>query len=194
MIGDKGEGENNEHLVGKITGFTGSAGSGLGTIFIDGKPIMCENSTTVRALDDAFGNVITKDHSVNTSSIIGRTIVYSIGDYGLLEWFRPIDPEDLLVDPPLQTDQPSKKSSEMKCASCEKLLEGEEPFTGEFRTHYEGEPLCETCYYEADVDATVVQSDREEQIITSTRNETDGEFWVSWHSTDAWRGYYETHF
>lgn len=29
-------------------------------------------------------------------------------------------------------------------------------------------------------------------IISHARNETDADFGVSWHSTDPWRGYYET--
>jgi len=29
-------------------------------------------------------------------------------------------------------------------------------------------------------------------IISGTRNETEGDFRVEWHSTDPWRGYYET--
>jgi hypothetical protein len=28
--------------------------------------------------------------------------------------------------------------------------------------------------------------------ISHTRNETEGDFRVKWHSTDPWRGYYET--
>lgn len=173
--------ENNGELdwsVGEITGFVALAGSGLASIFIDGLPVLCENTMTIRALDDAFENFVGKDLSINVDAIVGQKIVYSVGDYGLLEWFSPVDSEDVAEE----------------CASCERLLgDNDEKYFGELRTYYEGQPLCESCYYESDADATVVRADSEQEVITSTRNETEGDFWVSWHSTDAWRGYYETH-
>jgi hypothetical protein len=87
MFGDSNI-EEEEHLVGEITGFAGLAGSGLATLFIDDSPVLCENTTTVRALEAAFGNIIGEGHTVNISSIIGQTIIYSVNSYGLLKWFR----------------------------------------------------------------------------------------------------------
>lgn len=80
---------------GKIIGFHGTWGSGLGYLSIkreDGvvETISCENAPTVRALDDAFGNVI-KDHMVDNKAIEGKEIYYSIGDFGLLEAFTPVE-------------------------------------------------------------------------------------------------------
>lgn len=80
----------------------------------------------------------------------------------------------------------------MKCSSCEGKIE-EEPFYGDENTFYEGKSLCEICYYEDEPCAVVLYNkDEERRIISGTRNETDGDFSVDWHSTDPWRGYYET--
>jgi len=81
---------------GKIMGFSGSWSSGIGYLNIrreDGivESIPCENAPTVRALDSAFGDVITKAHTVNQKAIKGKNIYYSVGDFGLLEGFTPVD-------------------------------------------------------------------------------------------------------
>ncbi len=61
-------------------------------------------------------------------------------------------------------------------------------------TEYEGQPVCETCYYEDEPAATLFYDDDDTPCrISSIRNETEGQFWVTWHSTDAWRGYYDLH-
>ena len=81
----------------------------------------------------------------------------------------------------------------MKCAVCNKRIKRSEAYSGDKDTFYEGKPLCETCYYENEPAATVVYNrDDEPHIISYTRNETEGDFTVEWHSTDPWRGYYET--
>jgi len=73
--------------VGTITGFSGSWGSGLATLFVDGVPIPCDNGATVRALASCFEDVITSGHCVNVSALIGKRIRYGMDDFGLcLGW------------------------------------------------------------------------------------------------------------
>lgn len=76
----------------------------------------------------------------------------------------------------------------VKCEMCDNE-------TDDGLTDLEGKPVCDTCYYEAEPEATVFYNgDKEEpRVITSTRDETEGDFRTSWHSTDGWRGYYEVH-
>lgn len=81
----------------------------------------------------------------------------------------------------------------MRCAICDTTVRRSEAYFGDRRTPYESKPLCETCYYEDEPAATVLYGrDNNPHIISNTRNETEGDFAVSWHSTDPWRGYYQT--
>jgi len=81
----------------------------------------------------------------------------------------------------------------VKCTICDQRIKKSEAYFGDKGTFYEGKPLCETCYYEDEPAATVFYGrDDEPHIISYTRNETEGDFTVQWHSTDPWRGYYET--
>jgi hypothetical protein len=81
----------------------------------------------------------------------------------------------------------------VRCESCDSKIRRDEAYHGDSGTLYEGKPLCETCYNEDDACATVSYGrDETPYIISSSRNETDGDFSVKWHSTDPWRGYYET--
>ena len=81
----------------------------------------------------------------------------------------------------------------MKCSICEEKIKKTEAYLGDKGTFYENKPLCESCYYEDEPCATVLyKRDEQPYVISSTRNETGGDFSVSWHSTDPWRGYYET--
>jgi len=81
----------------------------------------------------------------------------------------------------------------VKCYICDKRIKKSEAYFGDKGTPLEGKPLCEDCYYEDEPCATVFYSkDDMPYIISEARNETDGDFSVSWHSTDLWRGYYET--
>jgi len=80
----------------------------------------------------------------------------------------------------------------MKCSICDERVKRSETYFGDEGTFYEGKPLCESCYYEDEPCATVIYSnDEQPYIISETRNETEGDFRVKWHSTDPWRGYYE---
>jgi len=81
----------------------------------------------------------------------------------------------------------------VKCTICDQRIRRPEAYFGDEGTFYEGKPLCETCYCEDEPAATVFyRRDDEPHIISYTRNETEGDFTVQWHSTDPWRGYYET--
>lgn len=46
---------------------------------------------------------------------------------------------------------------------------------------------------ESEAGATVLYGKNDEDIHTigNYHNDTEGDFWVTWHSTDAWRGYYD---
>ena len=84
-------------LRGKIKGFQGSWGSGLGSLVMedeDGDTILvpCENAQTVRTLEAAFGNVISPGHSVDPAGgHVGREIYYSMDDFGLLLAWTPVE-------------------------------------------------------------------------------------------------------
>ena len=83
---------------GKIVGFEGSWGSGLGFLILEDSEthklmtIPCENGPTVRALEAAFGNVIGDAHYVkDTGSHIGKEIYWSYDEMGLvLGGFTPV--------------------------------------------------------------------------------------------------------
>jgi hypothetical protein len=68
-----------------------------------------------------------------------------------------------------------------------------EAYLGDKGTFYENKLLCESCYYEDEPCATILyKGDEQPYVISHARDETEGDFSVSWHSTDPWRGYYET--
>lgn len=81
----------------------------------------------------------------------------------------------------------------MKCTICDQRIKNCETLFGDEGTPYEGKHLCESCYYEDEPAAIVFYNrDKQPHVISGTRNETDGDFSIRWHSTDPWRGYYET--
>ena len=72
----------------EIIKFCGSWGSGLGYLFLkneDGltEQVPCENSPTVRALEDAFGNVITRGHTADCDGLNNQWIYWYWDDMGL---------------------------------------------------------------------------------------------------------------
>jgi hypothetical protein len=79
------------------------------------------------------------------------------------------------------------------CASCEEPIRGKDSiYRGESNTLFEGKPLCETCFYDSEPIATIFYGrDKEPHHITLARNETEGDYKATWHSTDPWRGYFE---
>jgi hypothetical protein len=72
------------------------------------------------------------------------------------------------------------------------MIRKSQAYFGDEGTFYEGKPLSESCYYEDEPCATVFYGkDDAPYTISHTRNETEGDFKVEWHSTDPWRRYYE---
>ena len=90
----------------KLIQFRGSWGSGLGFLEIEdsetGVPerVPCDNGVTVRALEDAFGNVVTEGHTANGNGYKGREVYWSLDEFGLvLAAFTPVkDASPELVD------------------------------------------------------------------------------------------------
>lgn len=80
---------------GKLIQFSGSFGSGLAqlTIEVDGQVEMfhCDNGTTVRSLEDAFGNVITEGHTADGEGYKGQEVYFSADGIGFLEGFTPVE-------------------------------------------------------------------------------------------------------
>jgi len=83
---------------GKLIQFHGSWGSGLGTLEIEDSEtgecelVPCDNGATVRALEAAFGNVITPAHTANGDGYKGREVYWSLDEFGLvLEGFTPVE-------------------------------------------------------------------------------------------------------
>ena len=82
---------------GRLIQFHGSWGSGLGILEIEDSEtgehehVPCDNGATVRALEAAFGDVITLGHTANGDGYKGREIYWSYDELGLvLEGFTPI--------------------------------------------------------------------------------------------------------
>lgn len=82
---------------GEIIGFQGSWMSGLGTLIVKNldtgrvENISCENAPTVRAFENAFGDIIQAGHTADFSKIKGKRIFYSVGDFGIFEGFTPVE-------------------------------------------------------------------------------------------------------
>ena len=79
--------------VGKIVGFEGYWGSGIGTLVVENNDIItrinCENAQIVRVLDMLFPGTIGPGHTVNVDNIIGEWIKYEIDDLGILAGIAP---------------------------------------------------------------------------------------------------------
>jgi hypothetical protein len=74
---------------GTILGFHGSWSSSIATLVVKNekgvvKEIPCENTSTVRALDACFGNVIQPGRTARRDAFVGKTIFYEYDDLGLL--------------------------------------------------------------------------------------------------------------
>ena len=83
---------------GRLIQFGGSWGSGLGTLEIEDSEtgereyVHCDNGATVRALEAAFGNVITDGHTANGGGYKGREVYWSYDELGLvLAGFTPVE-------------------------------------------------------------------------------------------------------
>ena len=78
-------------FCGRLEGFSGSWGSGIGFLIINGERIPCDNAATVRALEACFGDVIAPGHTISSVSFKGREIVYAVDSLGMLVDFLPIE-------------------------------------------------------------------------------------------------------
>lgn len=80
---------------GILKQFSGSFGSGLGqmAIEVDGviKQFHCDNGTTVRSLESAFGNVITEGHTASGNGYKNQEVYFSVDYLGVFEGFTPVD-------------------------------------------------------------------------------------------------------
>ena len=81
--------------TGVIVGFEATRGSGIAFLVVkrqDGgiERVACDNGPTVRALEQAFGDVIRPGHTVDVTAVLDRTIQYETDDLGLLSWFEPV--------------------------------------------------------------------------------------------------------
>ena len=75
---------------GRLIQFHGSWGSGLATLEIEDSEtgahelIPCDNGATVRALETAFGDVITLGHTANGDGSKGQEVYWSYDEFGLV--------------------------------------------------------------------------------------------------------------
>jgi hypothetical protein len=76
--------EKQQFYEGEITGFSGNWLSGIAILFINEKPVHCENAPTVRALESCFGNIIQAGHCASVENVIGEGIVFCFDEMGLL--------------------------------------------------------------------------------------------------------------
>ncbi len=83
---------------GRLIQFRGSWGSGLGILEIEDfktgvhELVPCDNGATVRALEAAFGNVITDGHTANGDGYKGQEVYWSLDELGLvLAGFTPVE-------------------------------------------------------------------------------------------------------
>ena len=75
---------------GKLVQFRGSWGSGLANLEIEdsetGVPelVPCDNGATVRALEAAFGDVVTDGHTANGDGYKGQEVYWAYDELGLV--------------------------------------------------------------------------------------------------------------
>lgn len=94
---------------GKLKGFRGNWMSGLAYLVIEDsesgmtEEVMCENGSTVRALEGCFGNVIGDAHCVEPDERAGfydKEVYWNMDEMGLiLAGFTPVDdaPEEVVA-------------------------------------------------------------------------------------------------
>ncbi len=83
---------------GKLIQFRGSWQSGLAALEIEDSEtgahehVPCDNGATVRALEAAFGDVITPGYTANGDGYKGQEVYWSFDELGLvLAGFTPVD-------------------------------------------------------------------------------------------------------
>jgi tRNA uridine 5-carbamoylmethylation protein Kti12 len=76
-----------EEYTGVIKEILHTPGSGgISIVLEDGQVLRGDNGSTVRALDDIFGDVITDGHCFDPSGVIGKEIRYGLETWGGLAW------------------------------------------------------------------------------------------------------------
>jgi len=78
-------------IEGTIEGFHRSTYSELAHIIIDGRAILFMNHLLVQALHDYFGNFIVKGRNCDENAIIGKRIMFSTDDKGVLDKLYSVD-------------------------------------------------------------------------------------------------------
>jgi len=101
---------------GKIIDFEGTWGSGLATLIVEDEEgkiheIPCDNAPTVRALESAFGNIISAGRTANIKNAKGKWIFYELTDWGTLAGFVP---EELAPDELIEAYEKEKEEREKK--------------------------------------------------------------------------------
>jgi len=83
---------------GRLIQFRGSWLSGLGSLEIEDSEtgvrehVPCDNGATVRALEAAFGNVITPGHTANSGGYKSQEVYWSYDELELvLDGFTPVE-------------------------------------------------------------------------------------------------------
>jgi len=106
---------------GTILNLLGSWSSGLAKLTIrDSKTgelqvVPCENAQTVRALDSAFGDVITKGHCANGNGFEGKEIFWSWDEMGIvLGGFTPAEGASIELEEKYQAQFKCKKNKKQK--------------------------------------------------------------------------------
>jgi hypothetical protein len=81
---------------GNIVDFKGSWGTGIGELHLVDRSnkvvkIKCETPYTIRELHQAYGNVITKEHTVNVDAIKNKGVYYVMNNRDVIVKLVPED-------------------------------------------------------------------------------------------------------
>jgi hypothetical protein len=86
--------------TGTIISFDCDYGSGLATLIVENQNgeqevVFCENTATIRAFQAAYPDeeIILPGHCVNVAALRGKCIEYQADQFGVLEWFAPVEAE-----------------------------------------------------------------------------------------------------
>jgi len=103
-------------LKGQIKDFRGTWGSGIATLTVkmdtgETRNIPCDNAPTVRALESAFGNIISAGHKADIKNAKNKWIFFGLTDWGTLAGFVPVEQAspELLEDFARQKKTKSRK-------------------------------------------------------------------------------------
>ena len=88
---------------------------------------------------------------------------------------------------------------QLKCISCDEVIDNEDNMMTSERGDSEGEPVCDDCFYNSTPFASAARNAEGSYHVTEFYNTAIcedtaiAEYFesVKWHSSDGWRGYYE---